>query len=69
MKIWNARVGREFTLGGVRLEGAVDVLNLLNDDADQLFDSGGNQQYSPNFGKGRWRVQPRGVQISGRIVF
>ena len=75
--IWNARFGKDFRFGGARrFTAAVDIINLLNHDADQQFQTGGNQLYSPNFAiatdgsfVGQTRQPPRSFQISFRFQF
>jgi hypothetical protein len=74
--IWNVRVGRTFRIGAERLNIALDGINVLNHDADQLFQSGGNQLYSPNYAiapdgsfRGLTRQPPRAAQISIRLDF
>ena len=74
--IWNARVGRTFKVGADRLNLALDVINVLNHDADQQFLNGGNQLYSPNYAiapdgsfRGQTRQPPRAAQISIRFDF
>ena len=74
--IWNIRVGRTFRVGADRLNLALDIINVLNHDADQLFQSGGNQLYSPNYAiapdgsfRGLTRQPPRAAQISIRFDF
>jgi hypothetical protein len=72
--IWNMRFGKDFKFGGPnRFTAAVDVVNLLNADADQQFQTGGNQLYSPNFAikadgsfLGQTRQPPRSFQLSFR---
>ena len=71
------RVGKDFRFGGARrFTAAVDIINLLNHDADQQFQTGGNQLYSPNFAiaadgsfLGQTRQPPRSFQISFRFQF
>jgi Carboxypeptidase regulatory-like domain/TonB-dependent Receptor Plug Domain/TonB dependent receptor len=70
------RLGKQIKLRSTGLEIAVDVLNLLNSDADQEFLGGGNQLYSPNFAaapdgsfRGQSRVFPRSLQLSARLTF
>jgi len=75
--IWNLRVGRDFKMAGSQhLNVAVDVINVLNHNADQQFQSGGNQLYSSNFAiasdgsfRGQTRQPPRSAQISFRYQF
>jgi hypothetical protein len=66
---WSVRIEKRFTIGGVSLAGALDVLNLTNHDADQFLNSGGNQVFSPNFGTGSNRQMPRSVAVSFRVAF
>jgi hypothetical protein len=74
--LWNMRLGKRFAVGGPQVEVALDVLNLLNNDADQEFLGGGNQLYSPNYAeapdgtfRGQSRVFPRSLQLSARVTF
>jgi hypothetical protein len=75
--IWNARVGRDFKVGLQHLNIAVDVINLLNRDADQQFQTGGNQLYNTtNYAiapdgsfRGQTRQPPRSAQLSFRYQF
>ena len=75
--IWNIRAGRDFKLGSQRLNVAVDVINVLNHDADQQFQTGGNQLYNTtNYAiapdgsfRGQTRQPPRSAQISIRYQF
>jgi len=75
--IWNIRAGRDFKLGSQHLNAAVDVINVLNHDADQQFQTGGNQLYNTtNYGiapdgsfRGQARQPPRSAQISIRYQF
>jgi len=69
MQIWNIRVGRTFALPHGRLEGAADVFNITNHDADQSVQSGTNQLYSPFYGIGQVRQFPRALQLSARYLF
>lgn len=66
---WNLRIGREFPLGAYRLDAAVDVFNVLNRGGDELFLTGTNQTFSPNYGLTGTRQQPRSVQLSARFKF
>jgi hypothetical protein len=74
--IWNLRIGRSFKIGSQRLNLALDGINVLNHDADQQFQSGGNQLYSKNYAiapdgsfVGQTRQPPRAAQISVRFDF
>jgi len=69
VQVWNARIGRDFRLGARRLETALDVFNVTNNDAFYLLENGANQTFSPLFGQGRQRQTPRAAQISVRFVF
>jgi hypothetical protein len=66
---WNVRIGKDIRLGAHRLEAAVDVFNVTNNDAFYLLENGANQTFSPLFGQGRQRQTPRAAQISARYVF
>jgi hypothetical protein len=65
----NVRVGHDVRFGPRRLELALDVLNVLNYDADQTFAGGANQTYSPFYKSGGSRQFPRAAQVSARFVF
>jgi hypothetical protein len=75
--LWNIRISKFLKFNNARsLEVAFDVLNLLNNDADQEFLSGGNQLYSPNYAiapdgsfRGQSRVFPRSFQLGLRVTF
>jgi hypothetical protein len=69
LHLWNVRVGRRFALAGKQFEMAVDVLNVANNGADQAFDFGGNERFSPSFGQGVNRQFPRAVQLSAHWDF
>jgi hypothetical protein len=76
LSIINVRVGRDFRIGGRRLELAFDLLNALNGDTFQQFKSGGNQTYSANYGiaadgsmQGQSRQFARSGQLSVRYAF
>jgi hypothetical protein len=69
MQMWNVRVGRAFPMPHGLLEGAVDVFNLTNHDADQAVQIGTNQLYSPFYGTGITRQFPRALQLSARYTF
>jgi hypothetical protein len=76
LSIINLRVGRDFRIGGRRLELAFDLLNALNGDTFQQFKSGGNQTYSANYGiaadgsmQGQSRQFARSGQLSVRYAF
>ena len=75
--MWNIRVGRDFVFGAARrLSVGFDIINVTNRDADQQFQGGGNQQYSPNYAiapdgsfRGQTRQAPRSGQFSMRFQF
>jgi hypothetical protein len=76
LSMLNVRAGRDFKLGGHRLELAFDVLNALNGDTFQQFKSGGNQTYSATYGvnadgsmQGQSRQFARSGQLSVRYAF
>jgi hypothetical protein len=69
LHLWNVRIARTFTLEKLRFDAALDVFNVANHDADQAFQPGANQQFSPFFGKGSTRQFPRAVQLSARLAF
>jgi len=69
LHVWNLRVGKTIQFGARRLEAALDVFNLTNHDAFYLIEQGGNQTFSPLFGRGRQRQVPRAAQVSARFVF
>jgi hypothetical protein len=63
------RVGRRFSLRGVKLDAALDLFNLTNNGADLSFQSGANQQYNPLFGTTTFRQLPRSAQAVVRASF
>ena len=65
----NLRMGKDVRFGARRLETALDVFNLTNDNAFTLFEFGAHQTFSPLYGQGRMRQTPRAAQISARFVF
>jgi hypothetical protein len=65
----NLRLGRSFRLQGLRIDPALDLMNLTNHDAFYSFMSGANQRYSPNYRLGATRQLPRSVQVSVRATF
>ena len=75
--MWNIRVGRDFVFGTRRLSVAFDVINVTNRDADQQFQTGGNQLYNTtNYAiapdgsfRGQTRQAPRSGQLSFRFIF
>ena len=69
MHIWNVRIGKDIRFGARRLETALDVFNVTNQDAFYLLESGAHQTFSPLYGQGRQRQTPRSAQISARLVF
>jgi len=69
LKTWNARVGRQFALGGgSSVDVGVDVLNITNSGAGQQF-LGGNNITSANFGQLQNIQTPRAGQLSVRLEF
>jgi hypothetical protein len=69
LHILNVRLGRRLSFGDRRLELALDLLNVTNNGADQSFQLGGNQQYSPFFNRGALRQFPAAAQASARLEF
>ena len=76
MNALNLRVGRNFVLGPLRLDVAIDIFNLLNGATDQQFFDGGNQIYSSNYAPkpnrsffGVNRQPPRAGQLTVRVIF
>jgi Carboxypeptidase regulatory-like domain/TonB dependent receptor-like, beta-barrel len=67
--VWNLRVGKDVRFGARRLETALDIFNVTNQDGFFLLEFGANQTFSPLFGQGRQRQTPRAAQISLRFVF
>lgn len=75
--IWNVRAGKDFKVAAQHLNIAVDIINVLNHDADQQFQTGGNQLYNTtNYAiapdgsfRGQTRQPPRAAQISFRYMF
>ncbi len=67
---WNIRAGRRITIGHVRLDPTIEVLNLLNRGADYLWGFGANQLYNPLYAQGSGSLQPpRSVQGTIRVDF
>jgi hypothetical protein len=69
LHVFNLRVARELSFGTLRVEPALDVLNVANAGATQSFMSGANQTYNPNFGLTSGRQPPRSAQCSVRVRF
>jgi TonB-dependent receptor-like protein len=75
--IWNVRVGRDFLIAGRKFDIGLDIINVPNRDADQQFQSGGNQLYNTtNYAiapdgsfRGQTRQAPRSAQLSLRYQF
>ena len=72
----NVRAGRSFAFGTSKIDVAFDIFNALNGDTFQQFKSGGNQTYSPNYGRnadgslqGQSRQFARAGQLSVRFSF
>ena len=55
VQVWNVRIGRDFEFGARRLETALDIFNVTNNDTFYLLENGANQTFSPLFGQGRQR--------------
>jgi len=67
---WNLRLGRDFVVGGHRLEAAVDVFNVLNNGGDFEHMFGSNQLYNTAaYGKFTQRQPPRSGQLFVRYAF
>ena len=69
LQIWNVRIGKGLRFGDRRLETALDVFNVTNQDAFHLLELGANQTFSPLYGQGRQRQAPRAAQLSFRFMF
>jgi hypothetical protein len=69
LHLWSLRAGRTFDLGGHRFGVALDLLNVTNHGADQAFQFGGNEEFSPSFRQGGNRQFPRAAQLSARWEF
>ena len=67
--VWNIRLGREFAFDRMRIEPAVDLINLPNLDAFFSLNTGANQQYNPNFMTGGQRQPPRSAQFAVRVTY
>jgi hypothetical protein len=67
--ILNLRVGKNFRFGNYRVEPALEIFNVTNQDAFYLIEQGGTQTFSPLYGQGRSRQTPRAVQVTARFVF
>jgi hypothetical protein len=66
---WNIRIGRRFALRAVRVDAALDVFNLTNNDADLSFQNGANQTYNSLYGTLTFRQLPRSAQLTIRTTF
>jgi hypothetical protein len=69
LHVWNIRLGRDIRFGVRRLETALDIFNVTNQDSFYLFEFGAHQTFSPTYGQGRQRQTPRAAQVSARFVF
>jgi hypothetical protein len=69
LHILNLRFRRDFHFGKYRLEPALEIFNVTNQDAFHLIEQGATQTFSPLFGQGRQRQAPRAAQVSARFVF
>jgi hypothetical protein len=69
LQVLSARVGRSFRVGTRRLDVAGEVLNVTNAGADQTFQPGAQQQFSPFYGRGALRQFPRTAALSARFAF
>ena len=58
------QLGREFNIGGHRLETALGVFNVFNSGAQQQWLTGANQQYSANYLATFSRTSPRQFQMT-----
>jgi hypothetical protein len=69
--MWNLRVGREFSVPGLRASTdlVLDVFNVPNAGAFHQLAFGANQQYSPFFRQGQNRQVPRSAAVSARVSF
>ena len=61
----DVRLSRTFVAGGRRIELLVDVLNVLNDTAEEGIAT--DNKYSPNFGQSTVFLDPRRVMLSMRL--
>lgn len=67
---FNVRIGYDLKLPAARtIQLALDIFNMTNQGAYEQWESGANQQYSPNYGVGRALQFPRVFQISARFLF
>src|SRR6185436_7145930 len=66
MHLVNLRLGKDIRFGVRRLEAALDVFNVTNDDGFYLLQQGASQTFSPFFRQGGQRLAPRAAQISAR---
>jgi hypothetical protein len=69
LNIWSARVGRRFSLRTLAFDASIDVFNITNSGADQLFQSSSNQTFNPLFGATQFRQLPRSAQALLRLSF
>lgn len=65
----STRVSRVFGVGSIRIEPALDLLNVTNHDADQLINISANQNFSSSYGTSTFRQVPRSAQLSLRVAF
>jgi hypothetical protein len=65
----NLRIGRRFAWRRTTFDASLDVFNVTNHGADQGFDLGANQTFSPLFGATIDRQLPRSAQIVLRVKF
>lgn len=65
----NLRVGRAFELPGAKVELSVNLLNILNNDADLVLVPGGNQLFSATYRTFTNRQPPRSGQVFARVLF
>jgi hypothetical protein len=62
-------VTHTLAIGRCQLASAVDVLNITNHAADQAFQVGAQQDFSPLFGQSMLRQFPRSLLVSTRLTF
>lgn len=68
--IWNMRFVKKVHARGIRLEPALDLINIPNAGVEQFaIPQQSTATFSPNYGKGSQRQLPRSMQLSVRVTF
>ncbi len=69
LQMWNARAGRRFSVHDMTFDASIDVFNITNNGADQMFQLSSNQTYNPLFGATQYKQLPRSAQFVIRFAF